>query len=339
MGQRRTWQAVSSNTPKAHAAHTHALDISFMPASLPGTALGPEGPRCRRRMGVGGDASARGRGDRWDRERERQRWHSVLNVTMVLKIPANLWAGNDMTGGIGEEVSGGGRERWQAGKDGEERDGKGDNKEEETKGGRLGQRVGGGGGLDGKDETDGGKQRQHFSSLLKGLPLTAHDERQNGHPNKHWLRHSTPTFQHGAVHYTAPPGVIWPTHSAISSTPAFKQLNMRLWKCFVPPWWERGDDFVIKCETKQALKHGKALWGTKTCKIPYDDCYDVRKRITFSISQSISAGSATILICFWINHWRCRAHRKHYHSPNSQQKSIMQNPEQMEGLCKLYRWL
>lgn len=45
---------------------------------------------------------------------------------------------------------------------------------------------GGGGAIDGKDERDGGKQQQHFSSLLKGLPSTTHDDsRQNGHPNKH----------------------------------------------------------------------------------------------------------------------------------------------------------
>lgn len=43
---------------------------------------------------------------------------------MVLKLPANLLAGNDMTGGIGEGRVGRGEKR-QAGKDGEKKRWKG----------------------------------------------------------------------------------------------------------------------------------------------------------------------------------------------------------------------
>lgn len=280
MGQRCTWQAVSSNTQKAHTAHTHILDISFMPASLPGTALGPEGPRCRRRMGVGGWCKCkrkRGQKRRQVRESKRQWWHSVLNVTMVLKIPANLLAGNDMTGGIGEGRSWGRRERWQAGKDGEERDRKGDNKEEETKGGRLGQRVGGGGGLDGKDETDGGKQRQHFSSLLKGLPLMTDYERQNGHPNKQ--QYSGWDTQHQPFNTelsTMPHHLVLSDLQTVQSAQRWP-LSSKIWAIHF------GNAFFSLLRMKGRFcdyiwdKRVSLAWKGLTCKLFYDNCYNDNK--------------------------------------------------------------
>lgn len=106
---------------------------------------------------------------------------------MVLKLPANLLAGNDMTGGREEGRMGRGVDDREA-KMERKRDGKGDNEEE---GGRQAlvmaeEWVGGGGAIDGKDERDGGKQQLHFYSLPKGpLSMTHDDRRQNGHPNKH----------------------------------------------------------------------------------------------------------------------------------------------------------
>lgn len=179
MGQRCTWQAVSSIT---HIQPTHKyLRAVLMPASLLGTALGPEGPHCRRRMGGWGSQAQRRRRrgqrerqvrGRDEREQERQWWHSVLNVTTVLKTPANLLAGNERTGGEGGKEGGEettGRQRWRE----KESDGKGENEEqkEEEGGSCLGvsEWVGGwvrGGAIDGKDERDGGKQQQHSLMCL-----------------------------------------------------------------------------------------------------------------------------------------------------------------------------
>lgn len=67
------------HTRRKHIQPTHKhLRAVLTPASLLGTALGPEGPRCRRRMGdgggkCGGGGGGRGR-DRWEggmRESER----------------------------------------------------------------------------------------------------------------------------------------------------------------------------------------------------------------------------------------------------------------------------
>ena len=91
---------------RKHIQPTHRhLRAVLMPASLLGTALGPEGPLCRRRMGGWGRrVQRRGQRERqvWGRDERAQQWrHSALNVTTVLKTLSNLLAGNEGTGGRG----------------------------------------------------------------------------------------------------------------------------------------------------------------------------------------------------------------------------------------------
>lgn len=133
MGQRCTWRAISPNTQKTHTAHTHVLESCIYASHSSRHSTWSRRPSLQEEDGGGGEMQAQ-RKRRQVRESRRQWWHSVLNVTMVLKIPANLLAGNDMTGGMGgrgvegkETTS---RQRWR---------GKRSDKEKETKGGRLGQ--------------------------------------------------------------------------------------------------------------------------------------------------------------------------------------------------------
>lgn len=199
------------HTHRKHIQPTHKhLRAVPKPASLLGTALGPEGPRCRRRIGVGGwqvqRRRQRERQVRGEYERERDTVMTLLNVTTALKTPTNLLAGNERTGGRGGGVEGW-RERGKR---------RGLECRVKSSGGSscMGREGVGEGWSDRwQDERDGDKQPHHFSSLLTGLLSTTRDDRrQNGHPNKHQCSCSD---THLSNRSTAASGAIKPTKGTI----------------------------------------------------------------------------------------------------------------------------
>lgn len=83
MGQRCTWQAVSSitHTDNTYSPHTNTWAV-LTPASLLGTALGPEGLPCRR-MGVEASVEEEKEGVEVETG-EREGWERVRETVMTL---------------------------------------------------------------------------------------------------------------------------------------------------------------------------------------------------------------------------------------------------------------